>query len=221
MPTRVGSFFGGLHGGWPIALALLLLAAVLLLAAFRILHLRRSVAARDERLAGEAERRGAAEDRTRWVSDHDVHTELPRLHHFIERAAATLGRGRPGAADKRIVALKLSELDETIRSLGHDAGLEMARGFAQRLTSLGFDAYGLSGRDVFLVLGDGARIDAELRSKPGCEVTITVYAIDPAAVAAADLDVSALSCDVSSAGSTAPLAAFTLFLLLAGRRRRR
>lgn len=64
-------------------------------------------------------------------------------------------------------------------------------------------------------------LDVELRSKPGCEVTVTVYAVDPAVVAAADVDITALSCDSSSAGSAAPLAAFALLMLLAGRRRRR
>lgn len=65
-------------------------------------------------------------------------------------------------------------------------------------------------------------LEVELRSKPGCEVTVTVYAVAPIepVEAAAAPEVS-LTCDSSSAKGTAPLAALGLLLFLGGRRRRR
>jgi len=165
MPTGDGTFFAWPDGG--LGAALLVLLAVLLLAGFWIRRLRRTIAAKNERIVGEAERRGAAEDRTRWISDHDVYTGLPRLHHFVDAVNEALARLGPDARRKRIVALKLVELDETIRALGHEMGIAMAQRFAERLKSLGLDAYGVSGRDVFLVFGDHDQIDTELRGKLG------------------------------------------------------
>ncbi|HEX6996239.1 MAG TPA: bifunctional diguanylate cyclase/phosphodiesterase [Gammaproteobacteria bacterium] len=161
MPTGTGLFPAWLDGNGPGAITLLALVVVVAVAALWIRRLRRTIAAKNARLVGEAERRGAAEDRTRWISDHDVYTGLPRVHHFVDRVNDQLARG--GARDKQVVALKLAELDDTIRALGHEAGIGMARRFAERLTSLGLDAYGVTGRDVFLAFGDKAKLDTELR----------------------------------------------------------
>src|SRR5690554_6150212 len=153
MPTGTSPFSAGLDGHWAGAITLLVLAVVLAAAAFWIRRLRRTIAAKNARLVGEAERRGAAEDRTRWASDHDVYTGLPRVHHFIDRVNDSLARGGARVRDRSVVALKLAELDETIRALGHEAGIGMARRFAERLQSLGLDACGVTGRDVFLEIG--------------------------------------------------------------------
>jgi len=162
MPTGFSAWLNGYGAG---AIALLALVVVLFVAGLWIRRLRRTIAAKNVRLAGEAQRRGAAEDRTRWVSDHDVYTGLPRLHHFVDRVNEELARGGPKVRDKRVVALKLAELDETVRALGHEAALGMARRFAEHLMSLGLDGYGVTGRDVFLVFGDKEKLDAELRGR--------------------------------------------------------
>src|SRR5690606_5347907 len=128
MPAGARPFLIWMDSGGAIAAAaLLILVVVLLLAGLWIRRLRRTIAVSNERLAGEAERRGAAEDRTRWVSDHDVYTELPRLHRFVERVNELLAQPGVRAEEKRLVALKLAELDETIRALGHDVAIGMAR----------------------------------------------------------------------------------------------
>jgi len=165
MWTGTGPFSAWLDGYWAGVFALLVLVVVLLVGALWIERLHRTVAAKNARLVGEAKRRGAAEDRTRWVSDHDVYTGLPRVHHFIDRVNERLARCGAGVFDKRVVALKLAELDETIRALGHEAGIGMARRFAERLQSLGLDACGVTGRDVFLAFGDKAKLDSELRGR--------------------------------------------------------
>src|SRR5690606_37396376 len=120
---------------------------------------------KNARLVGEAERRGAAEDRTRWASDHDVYTGLPRVHHFIDRVNDSLARGGARVRDRSVVALKLAELDETIRALGHEAGIGMARRFGELLLSLGLDAYGDTERDVFLAFGNRKKLETELRGR--------------------------------------------------------
>jgi len=166
MPAGARPFLIWMDSGGAIAAAaLLILVVVLLLAGLWIRRLRRTIAVSNERLAGEAERRGAAEDRTRWVSDHDVYTELPRLHRFVERVNELLAQPGVRAEEKRLVALKLAELDETIRALGHDVAIGMARRFAERLMSLGLDACGVTGRDVFLAFGDKDEIEAKLRGE--------------------------------------------------------
>lgn len=164
MPSATGPFFAWLSDG-PGVVAVLCLVVVLVLAGVWILRLRGTIAARDARLAGEAKRRGAAEDRTRWVSDHDVYTGLPRLHHFVESVNRAFEQLGADARGRSVVALKLAELDETIRAAGHDAAISMARSFAEQLTALGLDAYGVTGRDVFLAFGEKARIEAKLRGK--------------------------------------------------------
>jgi len=165
MPTGTSPFSAGLDGHWAGAITLLVLAVVLAAAAFWIRRLRRTIAAKNARLVGEAERRGAAEDRTRWASDHDVYTGLPRVHHFIDRVNDSLARGGARVRDRSVVALKLAELDETIRALGHEAGIGMARRFGELLLSLGLDAYGVTGRDVFLAFGDRKKLETELRGR--------------------------------------------------------
>jgi EAL domain-containing protein (putative c-di-GMP-specific phosphodiesterase class I)/ABC-type amino acid transport substrate-binding protein len=161
-----------------LALAPLAIAALLgLLWAGR---LRRVVAVRTRGLAREARRRHAAESQARWMQDHDAYTALPRLHVFSERVGELLARmNRTEAPARQVVALKLVDLDRTIRTLGHEAGLAATRDFAQRLQAMEFECYGQSSRDVFLIFGEKRAILEKLR---GCiSVTDTVVLeADPA-----------------------------------------
>lgn len=95
----------------------------------------------------------------------------------------------------------------------------------------------------WLSLQDENALEVELRSQPGCSVRVTVYAVEPvpmdivtASASVALVDDGAddeadddairtlpgeLTCDTSSAGGSAPIAALALFVLALGRRRRR
>ncbi len=160
-------------------LSRLLRVALVPLAAFALAgltwawRLRRVVLARTRRLIHEAQRRYAAESRARWASDHDWYTGLPRLHVFADQVAKLLsGMDERNVPAKHVVALKLADLDRTIRTLGHEAGLAATRDLSERLRAMRFEACGQSGRDVFLVFGDKREVAAKLRA--GVSVTDTL-----------------------------------------------
>jgi EAL domain-containing protein (putative c-di-GMP-specific phosphodiesterase class I)/ABC-type amino acid transport substrate-binding protein len=143
--------------------ALIPLLALTLLGMGWACLLRRRVATGAGRLHQAEQRRAAAEQHADWVANHDADTGLPRLQSFSARVGAQLASAETGSSTKQIVAMKLAGLDRTIRTLGHEAGAEVMRAFAERLRAMELPACGQSGRDVFLVFGDKARIDAELR----------------------------------------------------------
>lgn len=124
-------------------------------------NLRRTVLTYSSRVESVAAEREAADSHTQWVRDHDVYTELPRLHRFVDR----LDELRSASPDRgwAVVALRVVELEETVRAFGHEAGIAMASETAERLRAMQFDAYGQSGRDVFLVAGDPAFVELKLR----------------------------------------------------------
>ncbi|HVY63311.1 MAG TPA: EAL domain-containing protein [Gammaproteobacteria bacterium] len=125
--------------------------------------LRRALVAGTRRLVEEARRRTAAESQARWVADHDVYTDMPRLHHFSAEVGGLLARLAPSTGpEKQIVALKLVDIDRTIRTLGHEAGIAAMRAFGQMLRSMDFDACCQTGRDVYLVFGDRQQIQQKL-----------------------------------------------------------
>ena len=122
-------------------------------------RLRRVVLARTRGWKSEIVRRRSAEADARWARDHDDQTALPRLHSFSERVNQLLSGIRSGANEQhQIVALKLADLDRTVRTLGHESAQESMREFAQTIRSLHFPACGQTGRDVFLVFGEASHI---------------------------------------------------------------
>lgn len=164
-----------------------------LLAVFAwVRHLRQAVSTYSSRAANASNERDVAESRKQWVSDHDVYTELPRLHRFIARVNEVRDKhpGRPLC----VVALRLVELEQTVRAYGHDAGIQLASDMAQRLRAMSFDAYGLSGRDVFLVCGDPQFAEARLRVSGSAADTLVLpigglpETIAGCAVASVDVD---------------------------------
>jgi beta propeller repeat protein len=68
-------------------------------------------------------------------------------------------------------------------------------------------------------LDDSNTLDVEVRSSPGCSVTITVYGVDDDVAAESSLQPA--SCDSMNAVGNAPFAAFALLLLVIRRRRTR
>ncbi len=138
-------------------------------------RMRRVLASRTRGLVAEMKRRRAAESHAQWANDHDAYTELPRLHLFSSQVAERLVRLRSARTpEKQVVALKLADLDRTIRTLGHEAGLALTRDFARRLRAMRFEVYGQSGRDVFLAFGDQAEIAAKLRGVVSPADTIVI-----------------------------------------------
>ena len=139
----------------------LLLAAAGLAWAWR---LRRAVVARTTRWKAEIDRRRAAEADARWARDHDDQTTLPRLHSFAERVGELLSENATGSGERSlVVALKLADLDRTVRTLGHESAEAAMREFAQAILSMRFPACGQTGRDVFLVFGEASHISRTLQ----------------------------------------------------------
>jgi GGDEF domain-containing protein len=126
-------------------------------------RLRRVVLARTRGWKAEIDRRHSAEAEARWARDHDDQTALPRLHSFSERVNELLSNAASGAHEKhQVVALKLADLDRTVRTLGHESAQDSMREFAQTIRSLRFPACGQTGRDVFLVFGEASHIAGTL-----------------------------------------------------------
>ncbi|MBN1239701.1 MAG: EAL domain-containing protein [Gammaproteobacteria bacterium] len=146
----------------PVALGLLLTGLVALAAGWIRSALGRRADAGVARAAAGGD--GATDERITWAQDHDVYTQLPRLHRFLERvdqliASAAAEGGQP----MQLLAIHPSDLELTIRTLGHRAGIDAVRGLAERLREMNFPACGQSGRDVFFVFGDKTQVDATLR----------------------------------------------------------
>lgn len=141
----------------------LLLALIGLAAAWR---LRRTVIAGTRRWKAEIDRRRSAEAEAEWARDHDSLTGLPRLHHFSRRVGELIAGSHAGCDEKKqIVALKLADLDRTVRTLGHESGQAFMREFAQALRSMQFSACGQTGRDVFLVFGEASQVARSLHGQ--------------------------------------------------------
>ncbi len=156
-----------------LELALLPLAVLALFGLAWACKLRRSVRAGTDVLESESRRRLAAESRVRWATDHDAYTDLPRLHHFAAAVQTALDEGSAEAtAPVLVVAIRLADLDRTLRTLGHEAALAASREFAARLRSMPFAACGQS-RDVFFAFGDKQTIEAQLgRGQAGIDTLV-------------------------------------------------
>lgn len=124
--------------------------------------------------SGDAPGSAIVESETTWGRDFDVDTQLPRLHHFTSRVDDILAASDPAAETKLVVALRPADLERTLRTLGHEAALASVKDLARRLLSMELAVYGSSGRDVFLVFDDKAKIDATLRSMASHVDTLVV-----------------------------------------------
>lgn len=138
------------------------LIAIILLGIGWVWSLRRTLVRHAYRTVDESRLRQLAESKLDWAQHHDSDTEMPNRQRFSDVAAAVLkSGGKPGRL--QVVALRLAELERTIRTLGHDAGLDAMRQFAERIRNAGFPAFGQLGRDVMVILGDKAKLDREFR----------------------------------------------------------
>lgn len=138
------------------------LVVIVLLGIAWVWSLRRTLVRHTYRLVDESHLRQLAESKLDWARHHDNDTSMPNRQHFSDVAAAVLNSsGEPGRL--QVVALKLAELERTIRTLGHEAGLDAMRKFAERIRNAGFPAFGQLGRDVMVILGDKTKLDHEFR----------------------------------------------------------
>lgn len=142
-----------------------LLPALIIIVLFGIAwvgSLRRTLGRHAFKLVDESRLRQLAESKLDWAQAHDSDTEMPNRRHFSDVAAAVVSSAsEPGRL--QVVALKLAELERTIRTLGHEAGLDAMRQFAERIRNAGFPAFGQLGRDVMVILGDKSKLDREFR----------------------------------------------------------
>lgn len=139
-------------------------AALALLGMGTAIRLRKSIVLQSRELAEESKKRQAAEFRARWLSEHNANTDFPRLPHFVSRVESLMAKAGSGGDRKLVVALKVADVDKTILAQGHEAGMKLAQDCARWLRSLGFEAYGQDGNDVFLLFGDKRKILSKLSS---------------------------------------------------------
>jgi len=150
------------------------LAAVVLLGGWWLWSMRRAGIKHAALLDDESRLRMQAESKLSWASDHNTDTGVPNQNRFIRMATDYLGKYGGEGRKYVVAALKLAELEKTIRTHGHDAGLDLVRRFARRIDAADFPAFGQIGRDVFVILGDRVRIDGEFRGQiSGADTVIT------------------------------------------------
>lgn len=171
------------ENGWQ-TYAVVPLAILVLLAAWYLWSMRKTQARHAHRLVDESRLRELAESQLRWTEDHFVDTEMPRAHRFVSEATAALAESNH-EGQQQVVALKLADLDRTIRTDGHEAGQKAVRQFAKRLRAANFTAYGQLGRDVFAIFGSKAKIAKEFRSVFFSSDTATMKTPVPSAFAGA------------------------------------
>lgn len=130
-------------------------------------------------LDDESRLRLQAETKLSWAAEHHTDTGMPNQHRFMRMATDYLGN-QGGKGQKYVIAaLKLAELEKNIRTHGHEAGLELVRRFAQRINAAEFPAFGQIGHDVFVILGERARIDGEFRGQISGADTVIMQAPYP------------------------------------------
>jgi EAL domain-containing protein (putative c-di-GMP-specific phosphodiesterase class I)/ABC-type amino acid transport substrate-binding protein len=138
-------------------------------------HLRRAVVARTRIWRAEIERRRSAEAEAQWAKDHDEQTALPRLQPFSSWVGELIANADTRLDDrKQVVALKLADLDRTVRTLGHESAQAAMNEFARAIREMRFPACGQTGRDVFLVFGDVAHIARALQRQINPSDTIVM-----------------------------------------------
>lgn len=170
---RMGTVDGSKATPW-LTHVVLPLAALLLLGCSWLWSLRRSLVDRSHRLLDEAQLREQAESRLSWAADHYADTELPRQHHFMGMAQEIVAHAGERSQKQIMAVLKLVDVEPTIRSLGHEAGLKAVRKFAQHLRGSGLPAFGQLGRDVFVAFGQKADIERAFRAAPATHETVEI-----------------------------------------------
>ncbi len=155
------------------------LAAVVLLGGWWLWSMRRAGIKHAALLDDESRLRIQAESKLSWASDHNTDTGVPNQSRFMRMAADYLGNHGGEGRKFVVAALKLAELEKTIRTHGHDAGLDLVRRFAERISAANFPAFGQIGRDVFVIFGERARIDGEFRGQISGADTVIMQAPYP------------------------------------------
>ena len=97
------------------------------------------------------------EDRTRFLADHDELTELPNRSLFRQALNKALQRAERSGKMLSILFFDLDRFKNINDSLGHDAGDEVLRAVAERLTACvrKIDVVARFGGDEFAVLTEG------------------------------------------------------------------
>ncbi|RBY94447.1 GGDEF-domain containing protein [Blastococcus sp. TBT05-19] len=112
-----------------------------------------------------------AERTSAWQARHDSLTELPNRAHLHELIDQELQR--PDAPAVAVLFLDVDGFKDVNDSLGHDAGDELLRQLAARLTAVtrGQDTVGRLGGDEFVVLSRDCDLDGAEMLAQRCQVT--------------------------------------------------
>jgi diguanylate cyclase (GGDEF)-like protein/PAS domain S-box-containing protein len=107
----------------------------------------------------------AAEEKVRWAANHDTLTTLPnrfQLQQRIDHAIVQAFEAKGGFA---LLLLDIDHFKQINDTLGHDAGDELLRSFAERLTRAARpdDTVGRLGGDEFAIVLAGVQTEEEIR----------------------------------------------------------
>ena len=107
-----------------------------------------------------------AEERIRWVANHDPLTQLPNRALFQSTLDRTLADARDSGAAVTVLMMDLDDFKRTNDALGHDAGDALLTEFAIRLKSTvrADDMVARLGGDEFAVLLQGVAERVEVES---------------------------------------------------------
>lgn len=158
--------------GRMLSIAAIPLAVAVLLGGLWLWSVRRRAICSAARLSDESRMRLDAEQRLSWAADHNPETGMPNQHRFLRLATQHLARHARADQKHLVVAIKLADLEQTIRTYGHEAGLALVKQFARRIEAAGVPACGQLGRDVFAVFGDKAAIDREFKEQLSLRDTV-------------------------------------------------
>lgn len=110
-------------------------------------------------------KRRQAEERTRHVAFHDALTDLPNRALFADRAEKALALARRESDTVGMILLDLDRFKNVNDSLGHDAGDELIRRSAERLSDAlrSSDTVARLGGDEFAILLPGLHSEETVR----------------------------------------------------------
>jgi diguanylate cyclase (GGDEF)-like protein/PAS domain S-box-containing protein len=106
----------------------------------------------------------ASEDRVRWSATHDALTELPNRVLFQERLSEAIARAEANGTKVGLLHLDVDHFKQINDSLGHDAGDQLLRTFAERLRAVvrAGDSLARLGGDEFAVVLPGLTSDKDV-----------------------------------------------------------